>query len=145
MTISADIMLRLAASLRPLMTFAELPNDTSFTIGQLSSHLGVSLRTLRFYEQSGLLSPARAGARRVYSAEDRFRLEVIVVLRAFEVSLTAIKAWMAVVDANGPNVEARTRAQLDALLSEVLEGNRARIAELEVINARIERARAIGG
>ena len=141
MSKAADSLSKLAATLRPLMNFVEDASATTFTIGQLSSHLGVSLRTLRFYEQSGLLQPARSGARRIYSTEDRDRLEVIVALREFEVSLTGVKALMTVADAGGPNIEERIRAQFDLLLGDVLTSNKTRIAELEGINDRIARAR----
>ena len=38
----------------------------SYTIGDLAREFGVSLRTLRFYEDRGLLKPQRAGASRLY-------------------------------------------------------------------------------
>lgn len=141
MTKSAETLERLAEILRPLMNFDDLPADDTFTIGQLSSHLGVSLRTLRFYEQSGLLTPTRAGARRIYSGEDRRRLEVIVALREFEVSLNGVKALIAIIDSGAPNLEERALAQFDRLLADVHEANQTRIAELQGLNGRIERAR----
>jgi DNA-binding transcriptional MerR regulator len=140
-TKSRETLERLAASLRPLMNFPEIEGNASFAIGELASHLGVSLRTLRFYEQSGLLLPTREGMRRVYSDEDRLRLEVIVALREFEVSMPGVKALMAAIDAGGPNLEDRCRAMFDQLLAQVVEANRLRIAELEGINGRIDRVR----
>lgn len=140
---SVETLAELATALRPLMNFVDPAGDDSFTIGQLSSHLGVSLRTLRFYEQSGLLSPMREGARRIYSQDDRLRLEVIVALREFEVSLTGVKELMNVVDGGGPDLAARVHAQFDRLLEQVHDANRTRIAELEGINDRIDRARAV--
>lgn len=141
MTKSGETIERLATSLRALMNLPDIVSSEAFTIGQLSTHLGVSLRTLRFYEQSGLLHPSREGARRVYSNEDRLRLEVIVGLREFEVSLAGIKGLMATVDGGGPNIEERILALYDQLLDDVARGNRLRVAELEGINERIERAR----
>lgn len=141
MTKAGETIAKLADAVRSSMNFPDIPASDTFTIGQLSSHLGVSLRTLRFYEQSGLLRPTREGARRVYTNEDRLRLEVIVALREFEMSLTAIKMLMATVDGGGPNIEERIVAQFDQLLSQVLDANRMRIAELEGIDGRIDRAR----
>lgn len=140
MTKSAVTLERLADTLRPIMNFADLSAESNFTIGQLSSHLGVTLRTLRFYEQSGLLRPVRAGSRRIYSPDDRLRLEVIVALREFEVSLLNVKALMAIVDSGGPNIEERALALFDHMLGEISDTNRTRIAELEGINGRIDRA-----
>ena len=50
---------------------------TTFTVGQLAADLGVTTRTLRFYEEAGIVSPARSasGAARVYDARDRARLD----------------------------------------------------------------------
>ena len=40
-------------------------SDRSFTIGDLAREFGVTLRTLRFYEDRGLLSPRRDGTARI--------------------------------------------------------------------------------
>jgi DNA-binding transcriptional MerR regulator len=141
MSKSGETIERLAASLRSLMNLPDVAPSDGFTIGELSTHLGVSLRTLRFYEQSGLLHPTRDGTRRVYSNDDRLRLEVIVGLREFEVSLAGIKSLMTVADGGGPNIEERILALYDQLLGDVAAGNRLRVAELEGINERIDRAR----
>lgn len=127
--------------LGPIMTFPEMEGPAPHTIGQLSAHLGVSLRTLRFYEQTGLLAPSREGLRRLYSDEDLERLQVIVTLRELEVSLTAIKSLMAAIDGDGRTSERDVMAQVDAMLVSLEAENTARIAELERINTRIGDAR----
>ena len=48
------------------------------TISQMSRLYGVSLRTLRFYEDRGLLGPRREGAARYYRRDDRARMEMIL-------------------------------------------------------------------
>lgn len=55
---------------------ARKPN--SFGIGDLSREFGVTTRTIRHYEDMGLLSPARLGQTRIYSASDRTRLKLIL-------------------------------------------------------------------
>lgn len=139
---AAETITKLAVSLRPLMNFDDVAEGSSYSIGQLASHLGVSLRTLRFYEQAGLLRPTREGLRRIYSEEDRERLEVIVTLREFEVSLPAIKSLMSTIDGGGPNIEDRIRDQFSSLLEVVRKSNLTRIAELEGINSRIDLVRS---
>ncbi|MDP2356018.1 MAG: MerR family transcriptional regulator [Beijerinckiaceae bacterium] len=57
-----------------------------WTIGQMAGHFDVSLRTLRFYEDRGLISPLRHGATRFYGAECRRTLER--VLRAKKLGFT---------------------------------------------------------
>ena len=51
----------------------------SFTIRQLTKEFGVTARTLRFYEDEGLIAPERRGQTRIYSSRDRAR--VILILR----------------------------------------------------------------
>jgi DNA-binding transcriptional MerR regulator len=47
-------------------------------ISDLAEEYGVTLRTLRHYEELGLLSPERVGSARVYHQRDRIRLELIL-------------------------------------------------------------------
>lgn len=59
-----------------------IPEDATLdgekTISDMARLYGVSLRTLRFYEDKGLLQPRRQGTARYYSAKDRVRLELIL-------------------------------------------------------------------
>ena len=48
------------------------------TISQMSRLFGVSLRTLRFYEDRGLIKPRREGNARYYRGPDRVRMEMIL-------------------------------------------------------------------
>jgi DNA-binding transcriptional MerR regulator len=50
--------------------------DHVFSIQQLSQEFGVTPRALRFYEDKGLIAPARRGTRRLYSDRDRTRLRL---------------------------------------------------------------------
>jgi DNA-binding transcriptional MerR regulator len=52
--------------------------QTEYTIAELSKEFGLTLRALRFYHSRGLISPDRAGRRRVFSRADRDRLALIV-------------------------------------------------------------------
>ncbi|WP_204213807.1 MerR family transcriptional regulator [Microvirga pudoricolor] len=67
----------------------------SFTIGDLAREFGVTLRTLRFYEDRGLLSPRRDGLSRIYDARDRDRLSVILKGKQLGFTLTEIRAMLA--------------------------------------------------
>jgi DNA-binding transcriptional MerR regulator len=49
-----------------------------YTIRELTRELGVTARTLRHYEDEGLIAPARNGQQRVYSARDRARLTLVL-------------------------------------------------------------------
>jgi hypothetical protein len=50
-------------------------------IGEMARQFGVTLRTLRFYEDKGLISPLREGATRLYSRRDKARLKLILLVR----------------------------------------------------------------
>src|SRR5437870_3565242 len=62
-------------------------------VGDLARRCGVSVRTLHFYEQAGLLEPSRqlSSGHRVYSSRDVVRLQQIVSLKQIGMSLGEIK------------------------------------------------------
>jgi DNA-binding transcriptional MerR regulator len=76
-------------------TGAAEENGRSYTIGDLAREFGVTLRTLRFYEDRGLLSPRRDGTARIYDARDRDRLSVILKGKQLGFTLTEIRAMLA--------------------------------------------------
>lgn len=47
-----------------------------YTISELAREFGVTTRTIRYYEDQGLLSPERSGSSRIFSARDRVRLKL---------------------------------------------------------------------
>ena len=61
------------------------------TIGELSRAFNLSLRTLRFYEDRGLLAPRREGSRRFYGSRDKARLEAILHGKHLGFTLTEIR------------------------------------------------------
>jgi DNA-binding transcriptional MerR regulator len=60
------------------------------TIGEMSAEFGVSLRTLRFYEDRKLLRPRREGHTRLYGGADRLRMQMIVKGKQLGFTLTEI-------------------------------------------------------
>lgn len=62
-----------------------------YTIGDLAREYGVTLRTLRFYEDWGLLAPRREGQTRYYTARDRDRFSVILKAKALGFTLGEIQ------------------------------------------------------
>jgi DNA-binding transcriptional MerR regulator len=61
------------------------------TISQMSRLFGVSLRTLRFYEDRGLIKPRREGNARYYRGTDRVRMEMILKGKKLGFTLTEIQ------------------------------------------------------
>jgi len=65
--------------------------ERSFTIRQLCLEFKCTPRALRFYEDKGLLTPARQGLNRVYSYKDRGRLQLILRGKRVGLSLAEIR------------------------------------------------------
>jgi DNA-binding transcriptional MerR regulator len=62
-----------------------LPNQT-YTISELAHEFGVTTRTIRFYEEKGLVRPLREGQKRLYTPADRVRIKLI--LRGKRIGMT---------------------------------------------------------
>lgn len=70
----------------------------AFTIGDLAQEFGVSLRTLRFYEDKELITPRREGTTRIYSRRDRARLKLVLMGKKVGFSLTEIREMLDLYD-----------------------------------------------
>ena len=62
-----------------------------YRIGELAKEFNLSLRTLRFYEDKGLLHPVRVGSSRLFTHRDRARLVLILLGRKVGFSLREVK------------------------------------------------------
>ncbi len=67
------------------------PAQSEMTISQMSRIFGVSLRTLRFYEDRGLIKPRREGNARYYRGPERVRMEMILKGKKLGFTLTEIQ------------------------------------------------------
>ena len=70
-----------------------------YGIGDLSREFGVTTRTIRFYEDQGLLSPTRDGQNRIYEGRDRVRLKLVLRGKRLGFSLKEIKKLIELYDA----------------------------------------------
>jgi DNA-binding transcriptional MerR regulator len=70
-------------------------DEPSYSIGDLARKFDVTLRTLRFYESRGLLSPSRQGQHRRYGRQDADRLTVILKAKKLGFTLTEIREMIA--------------------------------------------------
>ena len=62
-----------------------------YTITELAAEFDITARAIRFYEDVGLLTPARAGRNRVYTQRDRTRLKLTLRGKRLGLSLLEIK------------------------------------------------------
>ena len=80
------------------------------TIGQLCQEFGCTPRTLRFYEDKGLLSPARDGLNRIYSHKDRARLQLILRGKRVGLSLADIREMLDLYELGDGGVQQAARS-----------------------------------
>ncbi|MGQ3112749.1 MAG: MerR family transcriptional regulator [Brevundimonas sp.] len=100
---------------------ATADDHRTYSIRQLCREFGATARALRFYEDKGLLTPARKGQTRVYGARDRARLKLILRGRRIGFTLQEIQDMLDLYDRKDGNVQQmaislrRHRAQIEAL------------------------------
>ena len=126
------------------MTASSEPERAEFTIGELAREFDVTPRTIRFYEDQGLLAPRREGQRRIYEQRDRTRLKLTLRGKRLGLSLSEIRE---LIDMYEPGRD--DRPQLERFLSlleshrTMLEQQRAdlesQLAEIEVFEKRIRK------
>lgn len=113
-----------------------LDAERTYRIGELASEFDVTLRTLRFYEDKGLIAPRRVGSTRLYSRADRARLKIILLGKRVGLSLVDIREILELYDPSGNNLRqlevavAKGQIQLETLRSERTKIDAA-ICELE--------------
>lgn len=115
-----------------------LSADT-FTIGDLAREFDVTLRALRFYESRGLLKPQRIGLTRLYSADDKARLALILKGKSLGFTLQEIRDMI-----SGKGKAGATEERLNLSLPQVeeqLAALRQQKTEIEAAIAELERDR----
>ncbi len=125
-----------------------------YRIGEMAKTFDVTLRTLRFYEDRGLLNPKRDGTTRLYTRRDRVRLKLILLGRKVGFSLRDVKQMIDLYDPTGTNTKQlrlaleksekqlgrlqKQRAALDEAigdLTEAMAAVRSRLAERQPAKA----------
>jgi DNA-binding transcriptional MerR regulator len=117
-----------------MSTAAEEP---TWSVGELADELGVSTRTLRFYEAEGLITPDRRGAVRRYRARDRTRMRLILRGRRFGMSLAEIREIVDMYD-GAASSEQRQLQTLLARLGEIAADLSQRQEDLQRILREVE-------
>jgi DNA-binding transcriptional MerR regulator len=115
-----------------MSTFLNLrrPPYRTYSITQLCREFGATPRALRFYEEQGLLSPARRDTARVYSYKDRARLQLVMQGRRVGLSIAEIRDILDTYEEEG------TAAQ-DA---EALRIHHRRVEQLELQRQHVDEA-----
>ena len=87
-----------------------------FSISELAREFDITTRSIRFYEDQGLLNPAREGQTRIYSKQDRVRLKLTLRGKRLGFSLAEIRELFDLYDA-----DKSSRTQLQTMLGLVTD------------------------
>ena len=90
--------------------------QTTYSISDLSKEFDITTRSIRFYEDQGLLKPKRRGQTRIYSLKDRVRLKLILRGKRLGFSLAETRRLFELYDA-----DKNSSSQLDTMLELVEE------------------------
>lgn len=111
------------------------PHEACLSTGDLARRTGTTLRTVRFYEEAGMLKPTAVGkgGRRLYTERDLEKLALIADLRELDLSLEEIKGLLQIREgcADAPQLAER----FGRALAEQLERTKQRLAALQRIGA----------
>lgn len=113
--------------------------ERTYTISELAAEFQVTPRTIRFYEDQDLISPAREGIARVYSRRDCGRLALILRGKRLGFTIAEIKDFLDLYDVDDQQVEQmrfalrRGRERQERLREQLRDVERtlAELAELE--------------
>ena len=103
----------------------------TWTIAEIAEEFGITHRTVRHYEDLGLITPQRDGTRRIYHRRDRTRLGLILRGKRLGFPLEEIRTIIDLYDAPRGR-----RSQLEYVLSQIDE----RRTDLEQRRADLEAA-----
>lgn len=123
------------------MNWQSKDDESLLSVSEVREQTGLSARTLRYYEELGLLPGVRrrSGGRRVYGADEIERLRFIQRLKALGLSLADIKDLNAVYGIEGST--AAMLGRLDELLERHFREIDGRIAELMSLRDEITKYR----
>lgn len=94
----------------------KMSETTTYSIGELAREFDITTRSIRFYEDQGLLAPTRQGQTRLYSNKERVRLKLILRGKRLGFSLAETKRIFDLYD-----IENSTERQLHTVLELVAE------------------------
>jgi len=89
---------------------------STYSISDLAQEFDITTRTIRFYEEKGLLSPKRNGSTRLYSLGDRTTLKLILRGKRLAFSLTESLELINMYDHDKSN-----KAQLEKVVGTIRE------------------------
>ena len=98
------------------------PSDRSrfYSVAELANEFSLTSQGIRFYEERGLIAPARVGRTRVFNYQDRARLVLIQRLRRLGFSIEAIREYLSLYKADATGA-AQYRRGLERITERIQE------------------------
>lgn len=90
-------------------------SQPTWTISELAKEFGITPRTIRFYEDQGIVSPTRDGRNRVYHPRDRTRLKLALRGKRMGFQLSEILDLINMYDATPDNTNAQLQHYIEVL------------------------------
>lgn len=116
-----------------------------YSVTELATELKVTARTLRFYEDKGLISPSRAGAARVYTPRERARMLLILRGKRLGFSLRDIGSFLDLYDADERHLRQKEvlLQKIDSRVAQLAQMRRALDITLGELEAMAAETRAV--
>ncbi|WP_027858233.1 MerR family transcriptional regulator [Marinobacterium jannaschii] len=118
-----------------------MTTNTTYSISELASEFDVTTRSIRFYEDQGLLSPTRRGQTRIYSRQDRVRLKLILRGKRLGFSLAETRDLFALWDETSSGSTKQLRLMLDKI-AEKQAGLEQQLKDIAQVQLELESAEA---
>lgn len=116
----------------------EMTKARTYSISDLAKEFDITTRTIRFYEEAGMLEPERNGQTRIYSDEDRVKLKLILRGKRLGFSLAESRELIEMYDPASDNAK-----QLHALRNKIQQSREAleqQLADIQVMQNELDAA-----
>ncbi|HHQ4662359.1 MULTISPECIES: MerR family transcriptional regulator [Aeromonas] len=112
--------------------------EITYSISELAHEFDVTPRTIRYYEDEGLLTPLREGQTRIYSHRDKIRLKLTLRGKRLGFSLAEIRELFDMYD-----TDKSSKNQLNSMIS-LIESKRSalhqQLEDIQMVMAELEAA-----
>ncbi len=112
------------------MSTIKKANQANYSIGNLSKEFDITTRSIRFYEDQGLLAPTRKGQTRIYNQRDKVRLKLILRGKRLGFSLAETGRLFELYDADKSSAK-----QLSSMMELIAQKKNDLKQQLDDINA----------
>ncbi|MAA64029.1 MAG: MerR family transcriptional regulator [Alteromonadaceae bacterium] len=110
----------------------------TYSISDLAKEFDITTRTIRFYEEAGMMTPERDGQTRIYTDQDRVKLKLILRGKRLGFSLAESRDLISMYGSNADNIK-----QLNALHEKIKQQREAleqQKADIEVMENELDAA-----